>query len=257
MVEGPTAKAYAMKISQKFEGETVNDIIVKSKRVFIEPKELLHKRFNGSDTLGKNIILFFEDIAIRVHLMMFGSIHVYELDEPFLKPFERVRLLVKGIRRKLVVHNAPVIEIDRREKILNRLMSTLGPDPLSEGWSREKAFENLIRFGKEKIGTILLDQSVIAGIGNILRNEILFRAKISPERKVESLSEEEVERIIEQCELLSREFLRLKIEGKSIRQNIYVYNRYRGRCKYCGNSIRFYMQKPINRKTFVCENCQR
>ena len=59
MVEGPTAKAYAIKISQKFEGETVNDIIVKSKRVFIEPKELLYKRFNGSDALGKNIILFF------------------------------------------------------------------------------------------------------------------------------------------------------------------------------------------------------
>jgi len=174
-----------------------------------------------------------------------------------LKPFERVRLLVKGVRRKLVVYNAPVVEIDRRENILNRLMSTLGPDPLSEGWSREKAAENLIRFGKEKVGAILLNQSVIAGIGNILRNEILFRAKISPEREVESLSEEEVKRIIEQCELLSREFLRLKVEGKSIGQNLYVYNKYRGMCKYCGNPIRFYMQKPINRKTFVCENCQK
>lgn len=257
MVEGPTAKAIAIKISQKFVGETVKDVIVKSKRVFIEPKELLDKKFNGSDTLGKNIILFFEDNAVRVHLMMFGSIHVYELGEPLLKPLERARLLVEGVRRKLVVYNAPVVEIDRREKILDRLMSTLGPDPLSEDWNREKAAENIIRFGKEKIGTILLDQSVIAGIGNILRNEILFRAKVHPERSVESLSGGEVKEIVLACERLCREFLELKVKGKGIKEILYVYNRYRGKCRICGGNIKFYMQKPVNRKTFVCENCQK
>jgi len=257
VVEGPTAKAYSIRISREFNGETVNSVLVRSRKLFIDPKELLNRRFSHSDSLGKNILLFFDSIAVRVHLMMYGTIHVYMLEEPLQKPIERVRFMVEGLRRKLAVYNAPVVEIDEAENLLRRLKEAVGPDPLSDEWSREEALKRILKFKKEKVGSILLDQKVIAGVGNILRNEILFRAKVSPEREVESLSEEEVERIVELCELLSREFLRLKVEGKSIRQNLYVYNRYRGRCKYCGSPIRFYMQKPINRKTFVCENCQK
>jgi len=57
--------------------------------------------------------------------------------------------------------------------------------------------------------------------------------------------------------LLSKEFLKMKIEGKRIGPLLMVYNKYNGNCKVCGGKIRFYMQKPINRKTFVCTNCQK
>lgn len=257
MVEGPTAKAYSIKISREFNGEDVKNIFVKSRRTFLDPKELLNKKFSGSDSLGKNILLFFDNLGIRVHLMMFGTIHVYEINEPLIKPMEKVRLLIEGLTKKLTVYNAPIIEIDKMEKILKRLKDKLGPDPLSIEWNRKEAINNLSKFREEKIGSILLDQKVIGGIGNILRNEILFRTKISPERKIGSLSEEEIERIVEACENLSKDFLKLKVEGKNIGKILYVYNRYKGKCKYCGGPIRFYMQEPIKRKTFVCENCQK
>jgi len=257
MVEGPTAKAYALRIRNEFQNEIVRDVFARSKRIFVSIEELISKRFLSSDSLGKNIILFLNGLAIRIHLMMFGSIHIYRVDEPLLKPMRRVRLQIKSEKKKLVVYNAPIIEIDKSERILERLRRNLGPDPLSDDWNREKAIRNIMKFPGEKIGVILLDQSVIAGIGNILRNEILFRAGINPERRVTELSREEIERIVDISLELSKKFLKLKLERKGIKELLLVYNRYRRPCTICGAPIKFYMQEPIKRKTFVCENCQK
>ena len=257
MVEGPTAKAYALRIRDEFKNEIVRDIFVRSKRIFVPIEELIGKRFLGSDSLGKNIILFLDSLAIRIHLMMFGSIHIYLLDEPLLKPIQRVRLHIKGEKKKLVVYNAPIVEIDRSDRILEKLKRDLGPDPLSDMWNREEAIRAIMKFPKEKIGAVLLNQSVIAGIGNILRNEILFRAKVNPERIVANLSREEIEKIVDISVELSKEFLKLKLNRKGIKELLLVYNRYKKPCVFCGNPIRFYMQEPIKRKTFVCENCQK
>jgi len=257
VVEGPTAKAYALRIRDEFKNEIVRDIFVRSKRIFVPIEELIGKRFLGSDSLGKNIILFLDSLAIRIHLMMFGSIHIYLLDEPLLKPMQRVRLHIEGEKKKLVVYNAPIVEIDRSDRILEKLKRDLGPDPLSDMWNREEAIRAIMKFPKEKIGAVLLNQSVIAGIGNILRNEILFRAKVNPERIVANLSREEIERIVDISVELSKEFLKLKLKRKGIKELLLVYNRYKKPCVFCGSPIRFYMQEPIKRKTFVCENCQK
>jgi endonuclease-8 len=258
MVEGPTAKAYAIKISREFSGEIVKDVVVKTfRRIHIPLTELFGKRFVNADSLGKNILLFFDGLAVRVHLMMYGAIHIYNIDEDLLKPERLVRLLVKGCERKLVVYNAPIVEIDRAEGLVGRLKGELGPDPLSSDWDKGRAIENLLKFKGEKVGVALLNQSIIAGVGNILRNEILFRAGVNPERTIGSLTMVEIEKIVDVCESLSKEFLKMKIEGKRIGPLLMVYNKYNGICKVCGGKIRFYMQKPINRKTFVCTNCQK
>lgn len=257
MVEGPTAKAYAIRISNEFRNEIVRGVFVKSKKVFIPAEGLIGRKFCRSDSFGKNILLFFDKTAIRIHLMMFGAIHIYGVDEPLLKPKERVRLTVTGNRRKLVVYNAPIVEVDEEDKILDRLRRELGPDPLSDAWNKAKAVENITKFPNERIGIVLLNQSVIAGIGNILRNEILFRAGVNPEREVKDLSIEEIERIVDFAKQLSKEFLNYKLQGRGIKDLLLVYNRFSGFCRVCAHPIKFYMQKPINRKTFVCEKCQK
>jgi endonuclease-8 len=257
-LKAPRPKSYALIIRKEFNGEIVNDIFVKSfKRVHVSLTEFIGKKFVNADSLGKNILLFFDSLAIRVHLMMFGALHIYGVDEGLLKPEKLVRLLIKGDGKKLVVYNAPIVEADRADILLNRLKEELGPDPLSKDWNREEAFKRLKMFGNEKIGVVLLNQSVVAGIGNILRNEILFRAGINPERTVQSLSEEEIAELMEECETLTQQFLNLKVEKKRIKPLLQVYNNYMGTCKKCGGKIKFYMQQPINRKTFVCTNCQR
>lgn len=257
MVEGPTAKAYAIRISKEFRNEFARDVFIKSKKVFVPEVEIIGRKFRGSDSIGKNILLFFDGKTFRIHLMMFGAIHIYGVNDSLLKPKERVRLIITGDQKKLVVYNAPIVELDEEGKILHRLKSELGPDPLSVEWDRTKAVENIVMHSEEKIGAVLLNQSVIAGIGNILRNEILFRAGVNPERKIKDLSIEEVERIVDFAKILSDEFLDRKLHGRGIKDLLFVYNRFSGFCTVCAHPIKFYMQKPINRKTFVCENCQK
>jgi endonuclease-8 len=258
MVEGPTAKAYAIKISQEFKNEIVKDLFVKSsKRVYVWPSEFFGLKFLNADSYGKNIVMFFNGLAIRVHLMMFGAIHIYDIDGGLLKHERFVRLLINGNRRKLVVYNAPIVELDKTDRLLSKLKRELGPDPLSREWDKQRAIENLLRLKNEKVGVALLNQSVIAGIGNILRNEILFRAGINPERAVETLTKAEVEKIVKMCESLMEDFLKLKVEKKRIKPILFVYNNYSGTCKICGGKIKFYMQQPIKRKTFVCVKCQK
>ncbi|MEM2280729.1 MAG: hypothetical protein QXZ68_01900 [Candidatus Bathyarchaeia archaeon] len=258
MVEGPTAKAYAIKITNNFRDEVITEILIKSRKVFTPIEKIVGKAFLRADSLGKNILLFFEgNTAIRLHLMMFGAIHIYKINEPLLKPKERVRLMAAGERRKLVVYNAPIVEVDEKDKILERLKSELGPDPLSNEWNKTEAIKNIISLPDQKIGIALLNQSIIAGVGNILRNEILFRAKVHPERKIADLTIQEIENIVHHTEHLSKEFLNRKLQSKGIKELLFVYNRFSSFCKVCGHPIKFYMQKPINRKTFVCENCQK
>ena len=257
MVEGPTAKAYALKIEKVFKDEVVNEVFVRSKRVFIPQDEVLGRKLKRVETFGKNIVLIFNDIAIRLHLLMFGSIHIYDLNENLLKPWQRVRLLMKGEDKKLAVYNAPIVEIDRTEKIFKKLKNQLGPDPLREEWNREEAVKRIEAYKEQKIGVVMLNQSVIAGVGNILRNEILFRAKINPERLVKNLKKEEIESIVENAEKLSVKFLKFKLEKRRLKPILMVYNRYRKPCMICGSPIKFYMQEPIKRKTFVCEKCQK
>ncbi len=256
MVEGPTAKAYAVRIENRLKGEVIRRLYAKSRRLHVSPSLAIGKMVTGAESLGKNIVVRLEELAIRLHLMMYGSIHLYELGEPLLKPEAMVRLILEGEGCKLVAYNAPIVELDLYERLMTRLKAGLGPDPLRPDWDFEKALRRLRGF-KGKVGVALLDQQVIAGLGNILRNEILFRAEVHPERQVRSLSLDEVCRLIEEAKRLSEEFLARKLRGERIAPLLKVYNRQRQPCPRCGYPIKLYFQEPIKRKTFVCERCQR
>ncbi len=258
MVEGPTARLYAIKIARSCRGQYIKKVYVKSlKRVYIPVSSLIGEKIEDTDTIGKNILLLTGRYCIRIHLMMYGSIHIYELNEDFKKPSKMIRLLIETDSKKIVVYNAPIVEIDYRDRLVGRLLKEYGPDPLRSDWDRNEAIRRILNNGWRKIGEVLLDQSVIAGIGNILRNEILFRAGIHPERLVSQLSRDEVKKIVDVAERLTREFLRIKLDGGRLKPILYVYNRYNEKCKICGSPIKFYIQKEVGRKTFVCEKCQR
>jgi len=256
MVEGPTAHAYSMKIKREMLSEKINNIFYRSKKVYVARDDLIGKKISDSETIGKNILIHVDGYTIRIHLMLYGSIHIYGKDDKLLKPFEKVRLLIEGNEKKLVVYNAPIVEIGYRNKILDSL-NALGPDPLRDDWDREEAIKRIKMHKGVKIGVVLLDQNVIAGIGNILRNEILFRAGVHPERLVDDLRDEEIEKIVDISRELMNKFLELKIARKRIKPLLYVYNRYNKKCKICGNPIKFYIQSEVGRKTFVCEHCQK
>ncbi len=231
MTEGPTARLRAIQIEEKFVGHYVTAIETRSKRLHIDYHEIVGKKLEKTTSYGKNILLYFNGYIIRIHLMMYGSIR-YERS----KPDRYLRLFISFDNGNLFVYNAPIIEIGNKE-IEENLTKEYGVDPLFN-WDEKRLFNLILKNRDRKIGDVLLDQHVFAGVGNILRNEILFRAGISPERMIGDMSEEEIERIILYVKKLSNDFLKNKLKQNSIKNLLLVYNK--KLCPICGKPLIFY-----------------
>lgn len=127
----------------------------------------------------------------------------------------------------------------------------LGPDPLRSDFSFRDFFQRLEKNPSREIGEALLDQRVIAGVGNILRIEILFRSHIHPRRKVQSLSKKEKEDILQ---WILRLFEKWSKEIHRQKSWVQIYRKSGIPCPNCGTPIEFFRQ--AGRVTYACPNCQ-
>lgn len=257
MTEGPRAHAIATLMNNYMIGRPVEFFIAKTRKARIPLEEIHRGRINRAEAYGKNLLVFINDYAIRIHTLIYGILKIYKAGDNYEKPVRQVRLVIRAGDYELVGYNVPIIEIDYADQILKRVLETHGPDPLRPDWNRERFIERLLQKHMEKIGVVLLDQGVIAGIGNILRNEILFRAQISPERLVKDLSKSEVVELIKTIEDTSSMFYHVLLRGEDLKRYYLVYNKSRKPCPRCGTPIKYYRQEPIRRKTFMCPSCQR
>jgi endonuclease-8 len=125
----------------------------------------------------------------------------------------------------------------------------LGPDPLGAGFEAAEATARLRRLGASReIGDALLDQGIIAGIGNAIRAEALFRARVSPMRRVDELSDSELELVVAENEGVMRESMAKGRRPRAI---------YRARrCPSCGGPVESRGQGDDNRTAYWCPHCQ-
>lgn len=251
MTEGPTARLRAIQIENKFKNKILRDIFTRSKKIYVNEKNLIGKKLEKATSYGKNILLYFGEYLIRIHLMMYGSIR---FEKEYSKPFKQVRLALFFNEENLVIYNAPIIEIGYTQEMEKKIYDRYGIDPLTN-WNKEEVLKLLLNEKERKIGDVLLDQRIFNGIGNILRNEILFRAGINPERKVVELSQQEINNILIYTKRMCEEFLKMKLQRKGIKNLLLVYNR--RICPKCGSNLIFYRQEPNGRKTFYCPICQK
>ena len=150
------------------------------------------------------------------------------------------------------------------KKILgDKYFLKLGPDPLKIDF---KQFGKRLKAHNGMIKPLLLRQDVFAGIGNIVADEVLWKAKIHPRRKIESLEEQELENLYEAIRYIILKSIWLG--GTSMRDWLHpdrsrggyykkrlVYRRAGEKCKRCGGIIK--RIKVAGRGTFICERCQR
>ncbi|OGD67654.1 hypothetical protein A2442_03720 [Candidatus Campbellbacteria bacterium RIFOXYC2_FULL_35_25] len=157
-----------------------------------------------------------------------------------------------------------VVATDEVENI--KEIKKLGIDAMSENFSLKILKDILKRKVKSIIGIVLLDQGLIAGIGNIYRSEILFEAEVNPKRKILTLKEKEIEKIFKAINLILKKAVRMRgtsdvdyrdTEGKpgSFQNVLRVYGRDGERCLGCrGLVIR---EKLGQRSIFFCPKCQK
>ena len=198
--------------------------------------------------------------VLRTHMRMTGSWHVYSLADRWQRPTRQARLVVECSDRVAVGFNIPDAQLETEAVIeRGRGLRTLGPDVLVEPFEDAEMLRRArLRPPATAVGELLLDQRVVAGIGNIYRNESLFLQGRHPWTPVGSIDGDRLVDLVRQAAALmhanlgpadARDFGR----GASV---TWVYRRSGRPCRRCGTAIRSRAQGEQARIAYWCSVCQ-
>ena len=210
---------------------------------------------------GKNLLVHFDDgRAIRTHLRMTGSWHLYRTGERWQRPERQSRLALEVGDLVAVCFNAPVVELLRPGGAARHpQLLALGPDLLKADFDPAEAKRRLRERGDRAIGDALMVQAALAGIGNVYKSEVLFLLKTNPFVPVDTLSDATLDALIAKAgELMAK-----NLEGKPRTtrnalsgDRVWVYNRSGMPCYRCRTLIRMRRQGLAGRSTYYCPACQ-
>lgn len=253
MAEGPVIHYYAQQLRRVLKGKTV-DIMLRTRSLKPDEQSLKGLSVTAVEAYGKQIRIHLADERlILVHLMMWGSWRIYRKGAKWDKPAKRARLIIKTATHEAIAFSAPIVKIYTLRELENDSdWGALGPDPLRKDFS-SKEFRRRLGENKEReIGEALLDQRVIAGIGNILRIEILFSAHVHPKRKINDLSTHEIDEVIHWSLRLMSQWM--KEMSRTKKTWIRIYRKGGRTCPVCNAKIQFFRQ--AGRITYACQVCQ-
>jgi endonuclease-8 len=202
------------------------------------------RRLVAVEAVGKNLVLRFEgDYVLRSHLRMSGSWRVVPRGA---KRLGRPWLILRGAEREAVLSQGPVLELTARA------LRRLGPDILAEPPDFDRMLANLRREHQVRtVGDALLDQRLVAGIGNLWKAESLWRARVSPWRRLRDVSDDELRETLGHAAALMRGSVDTGREERRI------YRRGGRPCPRCGTPISVRGQGEHNRTAYWCPTCQR
>ena len=202
------------------------------------------RRLTSVEARGKNLLLRFEGgYVLRSHLRMSGSWTVLSADADVTgTPW----LVLRGERHQAVLRGGSVLELT------DRATHRLGPDILADPPVFEAMFANLRGADQRReVGDALLDQHLVAGIGNMWKAEALWQALLSPWLRLGAVSDDELLRVLETAAGLMRGSLAGRREPRQ------VYRRAGRPCPRCGTTIESRGQGDANRIAYWCPGCQR
>ena len=259
MPEGDTLFRIARTLTQALVGRPFT--AVESTVPAIAPTELVGRTTVAVEAHGKNLMIRLDDgRTIYSHLRMTGSWHVYRPGERWQKPRSGARLVLETADIHAVCFYAPVIELlapggEQRHAVLTQL----GPDVLAPDFNIEAAARRLD--DPRPIGEVVMDQRVIAGIGNVYKSELLFLERIDPWRPASTLSLAERTALMQHTVKLMVPNLRPGAGMRTTRASLggprqWVYGRAGEQCMICGTNIAMRRQGAAGRSTYYCPRCQ-
>jgi endonuclease VIII len=220
------------------------------------PERLAGRAVRAVDAHGKHLFVRFEGgLTLHSHLRMTGAWGVHREGERWRRAARRAWLVLRCGGWEVVEFDGPVLVLmsDARTRSDPRL-ATLGQDVLGERFDVERFLRLLRREDPGRpIGDALLDQRMVAGIGNVWKSETCFAAGIDPWRPLGKVSDEEALALLG----FAREHMRSSArDGPGARPGA-VYGRAGRPCPRCGSPIHRRGQGENNRQTFWCPGCQR
>jgi endonuclease-8 len=273
VAEGDTIFRTAAVLRGALVGETVTAARARSGGAQVG--RLVGAKVTSVTARGKHLLIDFDDgLTLHSHLGLTGAWHRYAPGEPWRRPASRVLGLLETDRHVVVCFDAPVLElVEHRALALHPWLAGLGPDLLDEPPDLDGVVARLRveRRAQMSIGEALLDQRVVAGLGNVYRSEILAHRLVSPFLPVHALSDATLIGLLE----LGRDLLRANVTGgdrvtmpdslgaapwasAGLRRQTrrWVYGRAGQPCRRCGTMIRSQPLGHPARRVYWCPRCQ-
>lgn len=272
MPEGHTLHRLAGQLRETFAGRRVRTSSPQGR--FAEAAALLDGEvLAGAEAWGKHLFMTFPgDRHVHVHLGLYGVFSVHLHVDAVPEPVGQVRLRVvagSGTPAYADLRGATACELlttAERDAVVARQ----GPDPLRADADPDRAWER-IRGSRAPIGGLLMDQTVLAGVGNVYRAELLFRHRIDPQRPGRTLRVGQWRAMWDDLVVLMAEGVRTgridtvrpehtpEAMGRPPRRDdhggeVYVYRRHGRPCLVCGASVR--TTELQQRNLFWCPRCQ-
>jgi endonuclease-8 len=265
MPEGDTIHRAATTLHRALAGKTVTrfeSVFPGLLRVHADAP-VTGRRIEGVSAAGKHLLIRFAgDLVLRTHMRMNGSWHIYRPYERWRRRREDMRIVIGTDDFVAVAFTVPVAEF-HSERSLARHLGTLGPDLLGADLDAEEAVRRMRRRPHDPVGTVIIDQRVMAGAGNIFRCETLFACGVDPFTPVRSLSDAQLHAIVATARKL---LARSTVEGRARHPlgarvgaagaGLAVYGRAGAPCRACGTPIAYRKAGPMARSTYWCPRCQ-
>jgi len=271
MPEGPEIWRTADQLTAALKDKAITQMFFAFDELEDYKSMLEGRKVTNVEARGKAILTFFDnDRVMYSHNQLYGKWMVRESGN---KPDTNrsLRVAIHNEEQSAYLYSASDVEMLEKNNVGDHsYIQKLGPDVLHP----ETTFDDILgqyqseEFKNRKLTTLLLDQGFVSGIGNYLRSEIMFYAKVDPHHKLREYSESEIEKLAEATVTLAERSYEtggitndpeiveaLKRENAKYKEyRHFVYNRTGNRCHKCGSVIE--EEKTGGRKIYFCPNCQ-
>jgi endonuclease-8 len=222
---------------------------------------------------GKWLLMHFSaGSVLATHMLMTGSWHIYRPGERWQAPRRDLRVLLETEDFVAVGFRIPLAKIHTEASLARDLrIPPPAADLLRAEFAPAQALARLTEEGREELANALLNQRLLAGVGNVFKSEICFLLGLSPFALLGSLSETQLQAVVAMAQkLLAANVLEdsgdriVTFQGRRRRttnasdpkENLWVYGRTGEPCRKCGEPIRRCLQGPDARSTYWCPRCQ-
>lgn len=203
---------------------------------------------------GKHLCFQFDEFAMRVHFLLFGTFEAVVNGESVTGDYKRAR----EPRLKLEFENGKISLFNCSIKVFETpdLKSTydFSMDIMSPHWDSEQAFTRVKEQPEEEIADVLLDQEIFAGVGNMIKNEVLSLTYTNPKTVVGKLSDEKLREIITTTHNFSHQFY-LWRKVFVLRKHLCIHRK--AVCPHCGTKVIREKTGKRQRWSYYCSVCQK
>ena len=271
MPEGPETRLAADRIAKAIQGRAADEVFFAFESLQPFRKKLTGQQVERIDTRGKAMLTRFSGgLSVYTHNQLYGRWYIMG-DGKMPRTQRQLRFSVRAGDQRALLYSASDIEVlTPAQEASHPFLGRLGPDLLSESPPPAEIANRIedSRFRGRQLGALLLDQSFVAGLGNYLRAEILFEARIHPRCRGKDCTAEERQQIAQQIVSVTRRAYRTRgitlaeehvtaLKKKGVKRSAYrhwVYDRRGLPCRRCETQV--VTENIGGRNCFWCPQCQ-